>query len=183
MNEIFDFVKNNTGLFILIVGLLTLIITLVKLFPKRPKLKITGYSRWSGVNATDIHGNDDPNDKMLGDETKASREMLTTITLSLRNISKKRAFNVRIKKLRHGMRVRKNLPEDYSIEPDNETTIELEYTKRVYGKYKNIKRPEFFKDIDINKDFGKKESVIDILYENSKGKEYTVSHQLKKSGK
>ncbi|QQX76651.1 MULTISPECIES: hypothetical protein [Aequorivita] len=183
MNEIFDFIKNNTGIFILCVGLLTLIITLAKLFPKRPKLKITGYSRWAGVNATEIRGNDDPSDRMVGDETNASREMLTTITLSLRNTSKKRAFNVRIKKMRNGIRVRKNLPEDYSIEPDGEATIELEYAKRVFGKFKNIKRPEFFKDIDITKDFRKKESIVDIKYENSKGKEYTVSHRLKKSGK
>ncbi|MGB3343635.1 MAG: hypothetical protein WBA61_06970 [Aequorivita sp.] len=138
---------------------------------------------WAGVNATEIRGNDDPSDRLVGDETNASREMLTTITLSLRNTSKKRAFNVRIKKMRNGMRVRKNLPEDYSIEPDAEATIELEYAKRVYGKYKNIKRPEFFKDIDITKDFGKKESIVDIIYENSKGKEYTVAHRLKKSGK
>lgn len=181
MNEIFNFIKNNTGIFILCVGLLTLIITLAKVLPKRPKLKITGYSRWAGVNATEIHGNDDPSDRMVGDETNASREMLTTITLSLRNTSKKRAFNVRIKKMHNGMRVRKNLQEDYSIEPDAEATIELEYAKRVYGKYRNIKRPEFFKDIDITKDFGKKESIVVIVYENSKGKEYTVSHQLKRS--
>ena len=81
------------------------------------------------------------------------------------------------------MRVRKNLPEDYSIEPDDEITIELEYAKRIYGKYKNIKIPEFFKDIDITKNFGKKESIVEILYENSKGKEYTVSHRIKKSRK
>lgn len=183
MNEIFDFLRTNSGILILCVGLLTLIITLIKLFPKRPKLKITGYSRWAGVNATEIRGNDDPTDRMVGDETNASREMLTTITLSLRNTSKKRAFNVRIKKLHSGIRVRKNLPEDYSIEPDDETTLELEYAKRIYGKYKDIKKPEFFKDIDITKDFGKKESIVDIIYENSKGKEYTVSHQIKKSGK
>ena len=183
MIEVFDFIKNNTGLFILSVGLLTLIITLIKLLPKRPKLKITGYSKWTGVNATDIHGNDNPSDKKLREVTNASREMLTTITLSLRNTSKKRAFNVRIKNLHKGMRVRKNLPEDYSIDPDDEITIELEYVKRVYGKYKNIKRPEFFKDIDITKDFEKKESIIDILYENSKGKEFTASHRIEKSGK
>ena len=183
MNEIFDFLRTNSGILILCVGLLTLIITLIKLFPKRPKLKITGYSRWAGVNATEIRGNDDPTNRMVGDETNVSREMLTTITLSLRNTSKKRAFNVRIKKLHSGMRVRKNLPEDYSIEPDDETTLELEYVKRIYGKYRDIKNPEFFKDIDITKDFGKKESIVDIIYENSKGKEYTVSHQIKKSGK
>jgi hypothetical protein len=120
---------------------------------------------------------------MVGDETNASREMLTKITLSLRNTSKKRAFNVRIKKLHSGMRVRKNLPKDYSIEPDDETTLELEYAKRIYGKYKDIKKPEFFKYIDIQKDFRKKELIVDIIYENSKGKEYTVSHQIKKSRK
>lgn len=183
INDIFDFLRTNSGILILCVGLLTLIITLIKLFPKRPKLKITGYSRWAGVNATEIRGNDDPTDRMVGDQTNASREMLTTITLSLRNTSKKRAFNVRIKKLHNGMRVRKNLSEDYSIEPDDEATLELEYTKRIYGKYKDIKKPDFFKDIDITNDFGKKEPVVEIIFENSKGKQSSVSHIIKKSGK
>lgn len=80
------------------------------------------------------------------------------------------------------MRVRKNLPEDYSIEPDDETTLELEYAKRIYGRYKDIRKPEIFKDIDITKDFGKKEPVVEILYEDSKGKQYSVSHIIKKSG-
>lgn len=183
INDIFDFLRTNSGILILCVGLLTLIITLIKLFPKRPKLKITGYSRWAGVNATEIRGNDDPTDRMVGDQTNASREMLTTITLSLRNTSKKRAFNVRIKKLHNGMRVRKNLSEDYSIEPDDEATLELEYTKRIYGKYKDIKKSDFFKDIDITNDFGKKEPVVEIIFENSKGKQSSVSHIIKKSGK
>jgi hypothetical protein len=183
MNEFFDFIKDNSGVFILCVGLLTLFITLTKIFPKRTKLKITGYSIYSGVNATEIRGNDNHEDKVLKDETNASREMLTKITLSLRNISKKRAFNVRIKKLHKGMRVRKNLSEDYSIEPDSETTIELEYIKKIFGKYKNIKNPDFFKDIDISGDFKKKDSIIDIAYENSKGKEYSVSHYITKNGK
>ena len=183
MQETIDFIRENSGIFIFCVASLTLLITLAKLFPKRPKLKITGYSRWAGVNATEILGNDDPTDRMVGDETNASREMLTTITLSLRNTSKKRAFNVRIKKLHNGMRVRKNLPEDYSIEPDDESTLELEYAKRIYGKYKDIKKPEFFKDIDITKDFGKKKPIVEILYENSKGKEYFESHHISNSGK
>lgn len=183
MQDIFDFIKNNTGIFILCVGIITLIITLIKLIPKKPKLKITGYSRYSGVNATEIRGNDNPENKHLNDETNASREMLSKITLSIRNVSKKRAFNVRIKNLDKGLRVRKNIPEDFSIEPDNETTIELEYAKKVFGKYKNISNPDFFKDIDIAKDFSKKESIIELAYENSKGKEYSVSHYLTKSGK
>ena len=81
------------------------------------------------------------------------------------------------------MRVRKNLSEDYSIEPDDEATLELEYTKRIYGKYKDIKKPDFFKDIDITNDFGKKEPVVEIIFENSKGKQSSVSHIIKKSGK
>ena len=56
MNEIFNFLKTNSGILILCVGLLTLIITLIRLFPKRPKLKITGYSIWAGVNAMEIRG-------------------------------------------------------------------------------------------------------------------------------
>ncbi len=183
MNDFLNFIRQNSGVFILCVALLTLTITLIKLLPKRPKLKITGYSRYSGLNPTEMRENDNPEDKTLNDETNASREMLTKITLSLRNVSKKRAFNVRIKKLHKGMRVRKNLDEDYSIEPDDETTIELEYTKRIFGKYKNIKNPDFFKDIDIAKDFTKNDSVIEIAYENSKGKEYYVSHFITKNGK
>ena len=182
MMEIFAFIRNNTGLSILTVSLLTLIISLTKLLPKRPMLKITGYySKWTDLIAPDIHGNDDTSDKKRREETNASREMLTKISLSLRNISKKRAFRIRIKKLHEGIRVKKNLSEECSIEPDDEITIELEYAKRVYGKYNNLKRPEFFKDIDITKDFGKKESIVDISYENSKGKEFTISYRIKKS--
>lgn len=183
MNDFLNFIRENSGIFILCVGLLTLTITLIKLLPKRPKLKITGYSRYSGLNPTEIRGNDNPEYRDLNDETNASREMLTKITLSLRNVSKKRAFNVRIKKLHKGMRVRRNLEEDYSIGPDEETTIQLEYTKRVIGKYKDIKNPEFFKDIEIAKDFTKNDFVIEIAYENSKGKEYSVSYFITKNGK
>ncbi len=182
MQEIIDFIKENSGVFIFIVALITLLITLTKLFPKRPKLKITGYSRYSGLNATEPRGNDNPKDNRLNDDSNASRDMISKITLSIRNTSKKRAFNVRIKELNNKLRVRKNLPEDFSIEPDSETTIELEYTKKHFGKYRNIKNTEFYKNIDISKDFSKKETVIKLAYENSKGKEFSVTHYLSKNG-
>lgn len=181
MQEMIDFIRENSGIFIFCVASLTLIITLAKVFPKKPKLKITGYTRYSGLNATDIRGNDNPNDKYLTDDTNASRDMISKITLSVRNTSKKRAFNVKIKELNKKLRVRKNLPEDFSIEPDSETTIELEYTKKHFGKYKDIKRPEFYKNINISKDFDKKEPIIKLAYENSNGKEYSVSHYLSKT--
>jgi hypothetical protein len=183
MQEIIEFIRENSGILILSVGLLTLGITLAKLLPKRPKLKITGHSRYSGLNPTEIRGNEDPNDKNLTDETKASREMLSIITLSLRNTSKKRAFNVRIKKLHQSMRVRKNISEDFSIEPDSETTIELEYTKKVFGIYGNIKEPEFYESINIANDFGKKKSIVEIGYQDSKGKEYLICHYITKNEK
>lgn len=182
MQEIIDFIRENSGIFILCVASFTLLITLVKLFPRGPKLKITGYSKYSGLNATEISSYNNPNGNMRIDDSNATREMISKITLSVRNTSKKRAFNVRIKKLNSKLKVRKNIPEDFSLEPDSETTIELEYVKRHFGKHIDIKNSEFFKNIDISKDFTKKESIIKLAYENSKGKEYSVTHFLSKTG-
>ena len=132
MNEFLNFIRENSGVLILCVALLTLIITLIKLIPKRPKLKITGYSRYSGLNPTETRRNGNPEDRTLNDETNDSREMLTKITLSFRKVLKKRAFNVRIKKLYKEMNVLKTVVKGCSIEPDGEITTELECKKKIW---------------------------------------------------